>query len=88
MSVRSRMTSVFSRDTRAARDLAPRLGSNAVMVNDDIIPSAHPWTSIGGVGASGWGVTQGRMGLESLARPVFVSVTSARIRPPFWQTGQ
>jgi acyl-CoA reductase-like NAD-dependent aldehyde dehydrogenase len=76
------VTSVFSRDTRAARDLAPRLGSNAVMVNDGIIPSAHPWTSIGGVGASGWGVTQGRMGLESLTRPVFVSVTSARIRPP------
>jgi aldehyde dehydrogenase (NAD+) len=76
------VTSVFSRDVRAARALAPRLGSNAVMVNDDIIPSAHPWTSIGGVGASGWGVTQGRMGLETLTRPVFVSTTSAKVRPP------
>ena len=76
------VTSVFSRNTRQAKDLAPRLGSNAVMVNDDIIPSAHPWTSIGGVGASGWGVTQGRMGLETLTRPVFVSTTSAKVRPP------
>ncbi len=76
------VTSVFIRNTRAARDLAPRLGSGAVMVNDDIIPSGHPWTSIGGVGASGWGVTQGRMGLEALTRPVFVSVTSPRVRPP------
>ncbi|MCC5824371.1 MAG: aldehyde dehydrogenase family protein [Phycisphaerales bacterium] len=76
------VTSVFSRNTRRARGLAPRLGSNAVMVNDDIIPSAHPWTSIGGLGASGWGVTQGRMGLETLTRPVFVSTTSAKIRPP------
>ena len=76
------VTSVFTRNTRRAGSLAPRLGSNAVMINDDIIPSAHPWTSIGGVGASGWGLTQGRMGLETLTRPVFVSSTAPKIRPP------
>lgn len=76
------VTSVFSRDVRRARGLAPRLGSNAVMVNDHIIPSAHPWTSIGGVGASGWGMTQGRLGLESMTREVFVSTTSAVVRAP------
>lgn len=76
------VTSVFTRDTRAARSLAPRLGSVTVTINDAIIPTAHPWTSIGGVGASGWGLTQGRMGLEALTRPVFVSATSRRIRPP------
>lgn len=76
------VTSVFTRDTRGARALAPRLGSVSVTINDAIIPTAHPWTSIGGLGASGWGLTQGRMGLEALTRPVFVSVTSALVRPP------
>jgi acyl-CoA reductase-like NAD-dependent aldehyde dehydrogenase len=76
------VTSVFSRHARAARSLAPRLGSVAVTINDAIIPSAHPGTSIGGLGASGWGLTQGRMGLESMTRPIFVSVTSSLVRPP------
>ncbi len=76
------VTSVFTRNIRMGRDLAPRLGSTTVMMNDDIIPSAHPWTSIGGVGSSGWGLTQGRMGLEAMTRPVFVSMTSPRVRPP------
>jgi acyl-CoA reductase-like NAD-dependent aldehyde dehydrogenase len=76
------VTSVYGRNTRLAKGLAARLGSVSVMINDSIIPSAHPWTSIGGLGPSGWGVTQGRLGLESLTRPLFVSTTSARIRPP------
>jgi aldehyde dehydrogenase (NAD+) len=75
-------TSVFTRRPRSARaDLAPRLGSTTVTINDCVLPTAHPATSIGGVGASGWGVSRGREGLLAMTRPVFVS-TTGRLRPP------
>tara|TARA_R110000782_G_scaffold24264_5_gene62806 strand:- start:20564 stop:22039 length:1476 start_codon:yes stop_codon:yes gene_type:complete len=76
------VTSVFTRYTRRGAALAGRLGSSGVMVNDAIMPTAHPEVSVGGVGASGWGLTQGRRGLEALTREVFVARTSRRIRPP------
>lgn len=76
------VTTVFTRDTRRGADLVGRLGSTGVMFNDAIMPTAHPAVSVGGLGASGWGLTQGRRGLETLTREVFVSRTSARIRPP------
>lgn len=75
-------TSIYTARSGRARELAPALGVNTVTINDTIMPTAHPATSIGGVGASGWGLTQGRMGLEAVTRPVFVSVTPRRFRPP------
>ncbi|MEM0983049.1 MAG: aldehyde dehydrogenase family protein [Planctomycetota bacterium] len=76
-------TSVFTRRTRWARAvLAPRLGAHTVTINDAIIPTAHPAASIGGVGASGWGESQGEAGLLKMTRPVSVSTTSTWLRPP------
>jgi acyl-CoA reductase-like NAD-dependent aldehyde dehydrogenase len=75
-------TSIYTARPGRVRDLAPALGVTTVTINDTLMPTAHPATSIGGVGASGWGLTQGRMGLEGVTRPVFVSVTPRRIRPP------
>ncbi len=74
--------SVFTRRPAAARALAPRLRAGAVMVNDCVVPTAHPAASIGGVGASGWGLSRGEAGLLGLTRPVQVSVTSSWLRPP------
>lgn len=73
--------SVFTRDLRAARALAPLLGCTQVNVNDCVIPTAHPGTSIGGHGPSGWGLSRGPDGLLAMTRPVFVSSTG-RFRPP------
>lgn len=76
-------TSVFTRRPRLAEGrLAPHLGATTVTFNDCVIPTAHPGASIGGVGASGWGVSQGEAGLLAMTRPVFVSRTPPVVRPP------
>ena len=76
-------TSVFTRRTGwARRELAPRLGAHTVTINDALIPTAHPATSIGGVGASGWGESRGEAGLRAMTRPVSVASTSRWLRPP------
>jgi len=76
-------TSVFTRRPRAtARRLAPRLGVTSVTMNDCVIPTAHPAAAIGGVGASGWGTSQGEAGLLAMTRPVYVSTTNPVLRPP------
>lgn len=76
-------TSVFTKSPRAAaRRLAGRLGATTVTMNDCVIPTVHPAASIGGIGPSGWGVSQGEAGLLGMTRPVFVSVTHPLLRPP------
>lgn len=75
-------TSVFTRDTRRARRLAPELGSTTVTINDCVIPTGHPGVSIGGRGESGWGLTRGEAGLLAMTRPVYTSRTGRRIRTP------
>ncbi len=76
-------TSVFTRRPRQAESrLAPHLGATTVTFNDCVIPTAHPAASIGGVGPSGWGVSQGEQGLLAMTRPVFVSRTHPVLRPP------
>ncbi len=72
---------VFTRDLSAARDLAARLPVGSVVVNDVIVPTAHPGTPFGGRGASGWGVTQGDEGLLQMTTPQVVTVRSGRFRP-------
>jgi hypothetical protein len=58
------------------------LGSNVVTINDTVMPTAHPATSIEGRGASGWGASRGEAGLRALSREVSCSTTSARVRTP------
>jgi len=74
-------TSVFMRRPARARAMAAELGAGRVTVNDCILPTAHPATSIGGRGASGWGVSRGREGLLAMTRGVTLSVTHPRARP-------
>jgi acyl-CoA reductase-like NAD-dependent aldehyde dehydrogenase len=72
---------VFSRDTAAAADLAARLHTGSVVVNDVIVPTAHPGTPFGGRRASGWGVTQGAEGLLAMTVPQVVTVRRGSFRP-------
>jgi aldehyde dehydrogenase (NAD+) len=72
---------VFTRDIAAARDIAARLPVGSVVVNDVIVPTAHPGTPFGGRGASGWGVTQGDEGLLQMTVPQVVTVRSGKFRP-------
>lgn len=75
--------SVFTADTRAAQDLAGRIPSGSVVINDVLAPTAHPATPFGGRGASGWGVTQGAEGLLGMTVPQVVTVRKGTFRPHF-----
>jgi aldehyde dehydrogenase (NAD+) len=54
-----------------------------VTVNDVIAPTAHPATPFGGLGHSGWGVTQGAEGLLEMTVPQVVSVRGGTFRPHY-----
>jgi acyl-CoA reductase-like NAD-dependent aldehyde dehydrogenase len=75
--------SVFTGRPERAADLAARLRTGLVAVNDTIAPTAHPATPFGGRGTSGWGVTQGAEGLLELTVPQAVSVRGGRFRPHY-----
>lgn len=74
--------SVFTRDEARAKRLAMELGTTQVNINDCVMPTAHPGASIGGVGASGWGLSRGEQGLLAMTRPVFVTRTGKVGRAP------
>jgi len=75
-------TSIFSRSAGRIRRLTQSLEATTVTVNDAVLPTAHPATSIGGRGESGWGISRGREGLLAMTRPLFASTTSSWLRPP------
>lgn len=76
-------SSVFTRRPERAAELAARLRTGLVTVNDVVVGSAHPATPFGGRGASGWGVTQGAEGLLEMTVPQVVSVRAGTFRPHF-----
>jgi acyl-CoA reductase-like NAD-dependent aldehyde dehydrogenase len=65
--------SFFTADHNLVDKLAPRLKAGSVLVNDVIVPAAHPATPFGGRGASGWGTSQGDEGLLGMTVPQHVS---------------
>jgi aldehyde dehydrogenase (NAD+) len=73
-------TSVFTRSRAAAQDVVARIATTTVTVNDCLVPTGHPGSSISGRGLSGWGESRGVDGLLALTRPVHVSNTP-RLRP-------
>ncbi|MEQ8844690.1 MAG: aldehyde dehydrogenase family protein [Phycisphaerales bacterium] len=75
-------TSVFTTDTTRARSLVGQLAAGTVTINDAVIPTAHPGAPLPALGASGWGVSRGELGLLAMTRPVHVSSTSRRVRVP------
>ncbi|GBR47384.1 aldehyde dehydrogenase family protein [Gluconobacter roseus] len=57
-----------------ATQLARRLRSGSICINNLIVPTADPRLPFGGAGGSGYGVTRGPEGLLALTRPVATSV--------------
>ena len=72
---------IFSRSAQVAEEMAGKLRVGAVVVNDVIVPTAHPGTPFGGRRASGWGVSQGGEGLRAMTVPQVVSIRSGTFRP-------
>jgi acyl-CoA reductase-like NAD-dependent aldehyde dehydrogenase len=81
-------SSVFTRDRRAAAEIAEHLRTGMVAVNDVVAPTAHPATPFGGRGLSGWGVTQGPDGLLGMTVPQVVSIRGGRFRPHYDPAGE
>jgi acyl-CoA reductase-like NAD-dependent aldehyde dehydrogenase len=80
--------SVFTRSPALAEQVARRLRTGFVTVNDVIAPTAHPATPFGGLRDSGWGVTQGAEGLLEMTVPQVVSVRGGSYRPHYDLAGK
>ncbi|RPI58154.1 MAG: aldehyde dehydrogenase family protein, partial [Lysobacterales bacterium] len=63
---------------RKARELVPRLAAGVAMINDVIVPAAHPEVSLAARRASGFGVTRGADGLLEMTRPKVTTLSRAR----------
>ena len=75
-------TSVYTADARRAGSIVENLQAGTVTINDAVIPTAHPGAPLPALGASGWGVSRGELGLLAMTRPVHVSTTSRHLRVP------
>ncbi len=75
--------SVFTRNYAQGEQVAARLRTGTVAVNEVIVSTAHPATPFGGCGRSGWGVTQGEEGLLEMTVPQVVSVRGGSYRPHY-----
>ena len=75
--------SVFTRDMHRAEALAALLPAGMATINDVVMPTTHPATPFGGVGDSGWGVTQGAEGLLEMTTAQVVSRRGGRFRPHY-----
>ncbi len=67
---------------RVRQELAGLLGASQVNINDTLLPTAIPGSSIAGAGPSGWGASRGGEGLLAMTRQMCVSNTSLRLRAP------
>ncbi|HXG11777.1 MAG TPA: aldehyde dehydrogenase family protein [Gemmataceae bacterium] len=72
---------IFTQSPARAAELAGRLRTGMVTINDVVVPTAHPAVPFGGRAQSGWGVTQGAEGLLEMTVPQVVSVRRGRFRP-------
>lgn len=68
--------SVWGRDRRETRSVADRLDAGMVAINDAVSPSASAALPFGGVKASGFGRTRGRLGLREFVQPRTVCARS------------
>jgi acyl-CoA reductase-like NAD-dependent aldehyde dehydrogenase len=75
--------SLFTHSPSLAEEVARRLRTGFVTVNDVIAPTAHPATPFGGLRDSGWGVTQGAEGLLEMTVSQVVSVRGGSYRPHY-----
>jgi len=75
--------SVFSRDLKAATELAARIRAGSVIINDVIAPTADPRLPFGGTGDSGFGTTRGAEGLLEMTFPKTIQINRSQHRRHF-----
>jgi hypothetical protein len=68
-------------ETRHAQEFAARVRAGVVVVNDMIVPTAHPALPFGGRGASGFGLTRGAEGLLEFTNLKTIAVQRSRWLP-------
>ena len=78
--------SIFG-DERKARELAGRMTSGTVVINDVIVPSADPRVPFGGRRGSGFGVTRGAEGLLEMTAVKVVEARRGRSTRHYEATG-
>lgn len=77
--------SVWTRDGKRGEEIASRLNAGAVMVNDVISAFGICEAPHGGRGASGWGRTHSRLGLQEMLQVKYVDVDGLpRMPKPWW----
>jgi aldehyde dehydrogenase (NAD+) len=62
-------------------DLATQLRAGIVVINDMIMPTAHPGISFGGRGSSGFGLTRGPEGLLEMTAVKTIATQKSRWHP-------
>jgi acyl-CoA reductase-like NAD-dependent aldehyde dehydrogenase len=77
--------SIWTSDTARGEVIASHLRTGAVMINDAISYFGIAEAPHGGCGASGWGRTHGRTGLQEMVRTKYIDVDRLpRVQKPWW----
>jgi len=77
--------SVWTGSRRRANDVASRLVSGTVTINDHAVTASAPWGLWGGVGESGYGRLHGKLGMREFAVPVHVATNLIPwVKRPYW----
>ena len=76
--------SVWTQDLRKGKEIAFRLGSGTVDVNNSMYTFGLPATPWGGRGNSGFGITHGELGFRELMFPHHVHIDRGRWKRDVW----
>ena len=79
--------SIFTSSPKNIEAWASRLTVTTIVVNDVIMPTAHPSVAFGGRKSAGWGVTRGEEGLLALTTPQAILTRKGKFRPHYDGTG-
>lgn len=75
--------SIYTENLPLAKGLIAQLPCGLATINDAVAAVGHPATPFGGVGRSGWGITQGAEGLLEMTVPQVISYRGGNFRPHF-----
>jgi succinate-semialdehyde dehydrogenase/glutarate-semialdehyde dehydrogenase len=76
--------SIWTSDLKRGRELAQRIETGAVLINDAVSHVGACEVPHGGAKASGYGRTHGRDGLLEMTRTKYLDVDPAWLRKPWW----
>jgi delta 1-pyrroline-5-carboxylate dehydrogenase len=76
--------SVWTRDRSKAQRVASKLRAGTVSINDHGSTGGAPWTPWGGVGESGYGRLNGKLGLREFVVPVHISRNTMPAMKRLW----